>query len=238
MIEFLRESYAVASEFMKPEPKFGNYWINLLFDWQTLMAAILAGVPAIIGAYLLWRQIEIQRLELERVRRKEETSARIQLIPVLASLTRYYKSCITPIMDDSYVMTDVPNQSLAVLMSSAPTLDDKVFRHIQSLIVEFQIFTSRYPSTTGALTNGLREIILVDLGRLHSATNALYPYARFESDTVESAASTKNAIRDAIKNLISVTSRPPSENDRQLIEQALDVRFPRKKSSMIPAVEP
>jgi len=238
MLEFLKKSYAAASKFMKPEPKFDNYWINFLFDWQTLAAAILAGVPAIIGAYLLWRQIEIQRLELERVRQKEETSARIQLIPVLASLTQYYKSCLTPIMNNSYVLTDIPNQSLAALMSSAPTLDDKVFRHIQSLIVEFQIFTSRYPSATGTLANGLREIILVDLGRLHSATNALYPYARFETDVVEPAASTKNAIRDSIKNLISVTNRSTSENDRLLIERALDVRFPRKTSSTVPIVEP
>ncbi|MBF2715462.1 hypothetical protein [Agrobacterium vitis] len=237
MIEFIRKSFVSASELIKPEPKFGSYWINLLFDWQTLAAAILAGVPATVGAYLLWRQIEIQRLELGRVRRKEEMSARIQLIPVLALLTRYYKSCITPIMDGSYVLVDVPDQSLAVLMLSAPTLDDKVFRHIQSLIVEFHIFTSRYHSTSGPLANGLQEIILVDLGRLHSATNALYPYARFETDTVEPAASTKNTIRDAIKNLISVTNRPVSENDIKLIGRALDVRFPPKTSSMIPNVE-
>ncbi|MBB2696125.1 UNVERIFIED_ORG: hypothetical protein GGI66_000768 [Rhizobium esperanzae] len=238
MLEFLRKFYAAASEFMRPAPKFDNYWINFLFDWQTLIAAILAGVPASIGAYLLWRQIKIQRLELERVRRKEETSARIQLIPVLASLTQYYKSCITPILDGSYVVTDIPNQSLATVMSSAPTLDDKVFRHIQSLIVEFQIFTSRYPSTSGPLANGLREIVLVDLGRLHSATNALYPYARFETDAVERPASTKDATRDSIKNLIGVANRPISENDRLLIERALNVRFPRKTSSTVPPVEP
>ncbi|RWY83428.1 hypothetical protein EHI44_22120 [Rhizobium leguminosarum] len=238
MLEFLTKSYAVASEFMKPKPKFDTYWINFLFDWQTLVAAIVAGVPAIIGAYLLWRQIDIQRLELERLRRKEETSARIQLISVLASLTRYYKSCITPILDGSHAVTDIPNQSLATLMSSAPTLDDKVFRHIQSLIVEFQIFTSRYPSATRPLANSLREIILVDLGRLHSATNALYPYARFETDAVEPAASTKNATRDSINNLIAVTNRSISENDRLLIERALNDRFPRKTSSTVPPVEP
>lgn len=238
MFEFLGKFYAIVSELVKPAPKFDSHWANFLFDWQTLLAAALAGLPAMIGAYLLWRQIEIQRLELERVRRKEETSARIQLIPVLASLTKYYKSCIIPILDGSYVIADVPNQSLATLMSSAPTLDDKVFRHIQNLIIEFQIFTSRYPSNMGSLSNSLQEIILVDLGRLHSATNALYPYARFETDVIEPIAATKNAIRDSIKNLIFVVSRPNSEDDRLLVERALDVRFPRKTSSTVPIVEP
>ncbi len=238
MLEFLRKIQAIVSEITRPQEKFESEWIKFIFDWQTLVAAVLAGVPAIIGAYLLWRQIEIQRLELDRVRRKEEMTARIQLIPVLASLTQYYKGCISSIMDGSHAVSEIPSHSLAVLMSSAPTLDENVFRHIQSLIVDFQVFTSRYPSCSGALTGGLQEIVLVDLGRLHSATNVLYPYARFETDTVEPIENTRDANRDAIKNLISVANRMFSERDRMTIERALNVRFPRKTSATIPAVEP
>ncbi|WP_155898464.1 hypothetical protein [Aurantimonas coralicida] len=237
MLDFFRKLYSAAFELVKPEPKFDTYWINLLFDWQTLVAAILAGLPAGIGAYLLWRQIQIQQRELERVRRKEEASARIKLVPALASLTKFYKRCVIPVIDGSLSPVETPDHSLTDLMSSAPTLNSEVFQRIQTFIAEFQVFTSRYSSTTGNLRGGMQEILLGDLGHLHFSTNALYPYARFEADAVDPVAPTKNDIRDSIKNLISIARHPPSEDNWRLIERALDIRFPRKTSSVVPPVE-
>lgn len=222
-----------------PNEKFSSFWLNLLFDWQTLFAAFIAGVPAFLGAYLLWKQIRLQWQETERVRRKEETSARIRLAPALASLTQYYKNCIGPTLDGLYRDGDIPNYSIEILMSSAPTLDSKVFEHIQKIIIDFQILTSRYPSKVGRLGSGLQEVILVNIARLHSSTNELYPYARFETESVTDGATTREGLRASIANLMTVANRRgKAESDNAAIERALNMSFPPRTSLGVPPVNP
>lgn len=215
--------------------KFPNFWVNALFEWQTLIAAIVAGVPAAVGAYLLWKQIRIQQNENARIRSKEETSARIRLAAAMAALTQHYKTCIMSIIRGKYDNHVVPTSSLETLMASAPTVDPLIFEHIQRLILDFQIFSSRFPSKVGVLPRDLQEILLSDLAKLHLATEALYPFARFRSESVDVAPFTKEAMRNSLNHLLTASDLGGVDaDDEATVKRALAKAFPPRTTREIP----
>lgn len=217
--------------------KYDNFWINMLFDWQTMVAAIVAGVPAAFGAYLLWKQVSSQREETTRIREKEEVSARIRLVAALSALTSYYKTSVGPLMDSNYRTTEVPNASLETLMASAPVVDGEVFNHIKKVIIDFQIFSVLYPSRTGSIDTPMRDRALVLLAKLHKATNELYAYARFQAETVISTQETEEELSNSLEGLLAVSEpRSNFRDDTAKIQRVMRSHF-RQTSTTVPAVE-
>lgn len=210
----------------------------MLFDWQTMLAAIVAGVPAAIGAFLLWKQIRLQRAETDRIREKEEISARIRLISALSALTTYYKESIGPLLDGMHRSSDIPNASLETLMASAPAVNEEVFKHVQKVIMDFQIFSALYPPKSGAIGPNAQDQALVVLAQLHKATNELYPFARFKTETVTSTLETKEQLSDSLNSLLALSgSRPNLLADATRIKRAMLSKFKPQTSKTVPPVE-
>ncbi|MCZ7936661.1 hypothetical protein [Agrobacterium salinitolerans] len=219
--------------------KYPNFWINLLYDWQTLISAIVAGVPAAFGAVLLYKQIRAQRSETERSRTKDEVSARIRLVYALSSLTSYYKACVGPLMDRRYQDREIPVAALETLMSSAPVLNKQVFEHIQKLILNLQIFSAIYPAKVGAMPIDTQDRAIRIIAELHKATNELYPYARFDTEIITGAMVTSEELTLSMHGLMAVAEdRDDPEADIKTLKRALNLKPRRRTSTTVPPVDP
>lgn len=87
------------TQFFMPSCISGRYWFwQFLYDWQTLIAGVLALLAAFIGGALLWKQnkgqselIEIQRIDSNNRNQKDKLEAeqkvKAALIPVPHALT-------------------------------------------------------------------------------------------------------------------------------------------------------
>lgn len=218
--------------------KYSNFWLNLLYDWQTLVSAIVAGVPAAIGAILLYKQIRAQHFETERSRTKDEVSARIRLVYALSSLTSYYKACVGPLMDRRYNEQEIPLAALETLMSAAPVLNRDVFEHIQQLILQLQIFSAIYPAKTGEMTIDTQNRAIMTIAKLHKATNELYPYARFNTEIITSAKVTTQELTLCMHGLMAGSGNRNATVDDGILKRALDVKPMRRTSVVVPPVNP
>jgi len=219
--------------------KYSNFVINLIFDWQTLLAAIIAGVPAALGARYLWKQIKLQKDELDRTKRKESISARLRLSTALASLTTYWKKCFSEIMDGNYSINTLPSEALATLMDAASTVDEDTFEVFRDIITEAQVFSSRYKSEVGPLEAGRQNTLLLNIASLHAATDSLYAFARFEAETVKKFAEEREIFEQSLSNMLAISGRLQSRpHDLRIIVNALNSKFRPDTSDTHPPVYP
>lgn len=208
--------------------KYNNFWLDLAFDWQTLVTGVLAGVPAAIGAWLLWRQINEQRNEVSRAREQQEIAARIRMPHALAQLSDYWKHCFRAILaeDLSLKVEPLPLEALETIMAAAPTVNPQTFKIIQRLVVSSQVFESRLRTSKVSLIGNMIPTLLTDVASLDYNTDALYDYARFETDNVDIGEPDRKALADQIYHVLDINERQCAVESKKLrVESALNSRF-------------
>lgn len=221
----------------KDAPKFSIELVNTAYEWQTIIAALIAGIPAAIGAYLVWRQVKIQREELQRIKAKEEASARIKLSLALAQLSKHWRTCVGAVLDDQPRPALLPTDALNTLMDAAPIFDKNTFEAIRCIISDAQVFDSRYGSASIPMTGGIQEILLTDLAMLNLSTDEIFPYARYEVEVVIRGDRKRANIERALRSLIRRSGRNIlSASEEIAVSRALNRMFPRQTSYEVPTI--
>lgn len=204
--------------------KYNNVWLDTAYDWQTLITAVIAGVPAAIAAYLLWRQVDIQRKQNQRTKDQQQISARIKMPHALSQLSEYWKHCFSAIISENLINKTeaLPNAALEIIMAAAPAVEEDTFKVVRTLVVHSQVFESRLRSEQTNPTEGLIQILVVDVAFLDFLTDSLYDFARFNTDKLTPNQPDHRALSHQIYNVLDLHDRKCStESKRMLVESAL-----------------
>jgi hypothetical protein len=208
--------------------KYDNSLINLAFEWQTLITAAIAGLPAAVAAWLLWRQVDDQRKENRRVKQQQQIAARIKMPHALADLSEYWKHCFQAIIsEDLSKKTDVlPVGALETIMAAAPTVEAETFEIMRRLVTTSQVFESRFRSAQARPTSNIIPTLLVDVAKLDFHTDSLYEFARFETDTVNVQQPDRMLLSKQIYHGLDINVQYcAAEAKKMIVESALNTEF-------------
>lgn len=222
-----------------------NWFWQFFYDWQTLIAGVLALFAALIGGALLWKQnkgqnelIEIQRIDstIRNQKDKLEASQKIKaaLIPVPHALTEiglYLMDCFKAWEKEKADERPTPPvEALKVLMAAAPYVDDESFVSFQKLIIHSQVFESRVCSSGRTRPRNILDNMLIDLATYSYLNTRLFQLGRLEED-IDTVPYVKPTQADIEKILLyDFEMKLLVERDPILIraERALRMRFPSK----------
>lgn len=208
--------------------KYDSWWLNLAYDWQTLITGLAAGVPAAIGAWLLWSQINDQRKASERAKHQQEVAARIKMPHALSQLSDYWRHCFRAIISENFTLKteNLPVDALEIIMTAAPSVSEASFETLRKLVTSSQIFESRFRSAMTGNAGKMIATLLIDVARLDHCTDALYEFARFEVDGIAYKEPTRADLASQIYNNLDLHDRLCAvESKRLRVEASLNSEF-------------
>jgi hypothetical protein len=183
------------------QPHFDNAFIQGLYDWQSLVGAGLALLAALLGAVLLWRQIQsTERHEAER-RRRRFAAARATLPMILDEIISYLELAMAWMTDTHAKLKanppgqigEVPQFPASVIGSLEKMIEassvDGVAQACAEILSDLQTLRARMQSVPRASASrvGLEselEGYMLQSAELHYRVGLLFPFARGRSDDV------------------------------------------------------
>lgn len=196
----------------------GPSMIDVVQNWQTLIAGILAIVAAFIGGYFINGQIRAsKKMERERIRRQH--NAFRSVLPLALSIVIEYAENATTILRQIHGtanngrigptatppnFTGIPSEVIEVLRSTVETSEEAVASPIEELLGKIQITGARLrdlhrrmqdPSSVVIPVNV--ESLMVDCATIYARTGTIFLYARRASETIPAELSYKS-VKEAL----------------------------------------
>jgi hypothetical protein len=180
-------------------PHFNSPFVQGLYNWQTAIGAAVA----LLGAFLLWRQIRATKQEEIDRRKRRFAAARATLPHILSEVISYLELAMEwmvashPAVRQHTAVGDPPAFPATVIealerMIEAST-NDPVAQSCARILSELQTFRARLLSVARAsrrahnvqvgLDTNLEDYML-QAATLHYDVGLLFPFARSEQDTV------------------------------------------------------
>lgn len=162
-------------------------WWEMAQSWQTLIAGVIAFVPASVAAVFVWRQLNDQRSQFLHDQESSALKARLRLSRNLSHISHHFDECYKCLLaqDFSYDKHSLPDGLLESVLDAAVSARSRNFKFFQGYIEKIQT----YASLCGAHGDVGGEESLVNcfksLAELDALTDRLYPFSRFECEDVE-----------------------------------------------------
>lgn len=199
------------------------FWC-VLFTWQTL----LAGSFALVGAFLLWMQIDLQQKAIKREAERRQIQARLQLPHALSEIHTYLNACFQCwVVQDFADKPSQPETPLKLIIAAAAESDAQTFQVLKKYVTRAQPFESRIERENSRNDVFYWSDRLIDILNFWSLNDNLYGYARFEVDAVEPAVFTREEAYRILRVYCGYLDAHNEHEMRQRIEDALDKRFGR-----------
>ncbi|WP_289720914.1 hypothetical protein [Rhizobium sp. S152] len=199
-----------------------------LFRYQTLAA----GGLALIGAWLLWVQIQDQRRQALEIKKQAEIAARIRIPHALAQLSVYWKHCY-----DAWAASDLslktmapPYEAIETIMAAGPLADPETFVSIKKLTIQSQAFEARLTPLRNAEL-GTRQrlgLMIVDIARLNYYADPLYAYGRMETPCASYVPSTRETLQQHLDRYVPYRRDTATRTILRRMDQAFDSQFGRR----------
>lgn len=187
MIPYIEKlTQAVKSLCQEPEIDRLDTWVSFLKDWQTLIAGVVAFVPASLAAAFVWRQVNDQRNQFLRLHEKEHQKARLRLGQSLSDISRHLDNCYSLLIASQFEseMHKIDHALLDNILSVAPLGSNDTLAYVKI----FALRAQQYASNCALYSSQPDRNLLVDIYRilaeLDILTDGMYEYARFEADTL------------------------------------------------------
>ena len=169
----LTEDFMMLAELLLPIGK-------IAYDWQPLIAGLLAVLVAVFTVKQLVEQNSIQRKQFDWEKLRAQKVARLRLSHALDELCRYYDECIAAWKRrDAASRPDLPKACVDLVINAAANADEDTFAVLREVVTRTQYFNSRLEREPVNY-----DVMLADLSILSHWTISLFDYARFEANSV------------------------------------------------------
>ncbi len=197
-----------------------------LSRYQTLIAGLLA----LIGAWLLWVQIQDQRRHALDARKQSEIATRIRMPHALSRLSVYWKHCYDAweAGDISRKTMEPPHEAIETIMAAAPAADPETFETIKKLTVLSQAFEARLRPYHDLGEHQRLAQMIVDISWLNYLTNSLYGYGRLEEDAAPYQRPDRDTLQHQLDRYIPYRRNAEIEQTLARIDAAFDQKFGRR----------
>lgn len=159
-----------------------NGWLDIVQDWQTLIAGLIAFVPGTFAAVFVWKQVNEQRSQFFQAEEAASVKARLKLSRNLSHISSHLDDCYDRLISKefSYSSHVLPETLLEDILDAGVTSRGKNFSFFQNYIEKIQTYASlcQAYSDFGGEENLAKCFRL--LGEIDGLTDLLYPFSRFE----------------------------------------------------------
>lgn len=180
-----------------------RHWLlEVAYNWQTLIAGLLAVGAALYASCHVKKQIAIQEAALNKQKKaiklqqeeidahkakdlresdKRRKAAIIGIPEASAEIARYVKKSFKCwVKKDIEQRPDQPKEAIRVLMEAASEVDDENFESFRQLLIQLQIFESRLFTYKSKIIENVLDEMIVDIGKILYIQKGFYDFGRFE----------------------------------------------------------
>jgi hypothetical protein len=174
------------------------YFLNILKEWQTLVAAFIALAAALATIWMMQTQARDERARQRDALHRKGLAARAQMPDALSALSRFTEECVKW-YDSKGAPPDLPTDAISALKNAIEFVESGAARTIFELISFYQVHNSRLfsPHTSPAGPEAADR--LFDTTRLRCLVDRLFSYARNEVETVPENKPTQKDMMTALK---------------------------------------
>ncbi|MGE3868431.1 MAG: hypothetical protein AB7F51_02830 [Pseudorhodoplanes sp.] len=208
-------------------------YVQHLFQWQTLIAGVLALIAAIWTIFQINKQIrQTEKLETDK-RYSENNAARAVLPLALSQLTQYCREAIQFLdarrigvigarIPPEIQLPRIEDDIVAILRESVRFADGDKVKQLSTVLAMLQILSSRLEGVvegrTGRTVSDIsaRDNILY-AADIHSKIDALYEYGREGADLNDRAST--DELRKALRSAGIYSDDHPTHQHLRDIEQ-------------------
>lgn len=161
-------------------------FLNFLKDWQTLITGLAAIIPASIAAVFLWKQINEQRAQFLQLTERQSHKARLRLARNASRISQNLDEFYSRLLRESFEFADhLLGEEIVEDVLDAGIMSGKAnFEFVKSYVT----CTQRYASLCRLYSESRQREHMIELFKelatLDAMTDALYPFARFESEVI------------------------------------------------------
>lgn len=192
------------------------------YEWQTIIAALVALAAARWTVVLIRRQIKLQedqhQREDERYEDRQKSislASRAELPDALSHLTEYVGRCADFVLGDDgeQDLPSPPVDSIGSMQRAIGNVDPESAKMLYDLVVFYQIYNSRLASFASNRRQTRQKGILYDTGYLQFLIDRLYEYARNEVEEISDREATADLVRSGLRIAVGL-KRFAREQDR------------------------
>ena len=184
-------------------PCFQSNVVQWFYDWQGLIGSILALFAAILGAGLLWAQMQAERARESNRLERRSVAARATLSHILSQMIAYlefsmdWMSVSHPELLKGHALSNPPPFSEAIVQALEKMIEatnlDRAAKVCIEILSDLQTFNARLQSVsrssrrTDQIQIGLDrdvENCMLQAAEIHHRVGTLFPFARNAQEEV------------------------------------------------------
>lgn len=181
--------------------------LDTLSEWQTLIAAIIALIAALLTVIIMHRQTKHQINDVADKARRKNLSARAHMPDALSRLHAYIKSASRYIENPDLDYPEPPTDQIGVLKSSIEHIDVEAAEKAFRLITKYQIHRSRLDSYRDNNRFSRQADLQYDVILLMAYTNDLFDYGRGEDRISSIPEPSHSEMQTAASNVLDTRLR-------------------------------
>lgn len=177
-----------------------NY-LELLYEWQTLVAGLIALIGALITTAVLIQQHSYDKKKHKEEKEKTEFYMRSLIPDALSDLISYSEKCFQYVLDEK-ILPEKPNAAIEILKQNIKYSDVRTPENLFKIVSFYQVHNSRIDSYKQNLASNKKENIFYDICLLNHYFNSLFSYARNEKASVKTIFPDEKEMIYSVKSLI------------------------------------
>ena len=172
---------------------------QFVFDWQTLMAGLLALVGAAATVWVIRTQIDDEHERHKDAIYRKSLVARAQMPDALSELSHFTEDCVIEYDRKTKAPTNRRSGAVDVLKNAIEFIDNTTALEVFDLVSFYQVHNARLYSSIGSRGGIMDSDRLYDTTKLRCLTDRLFSYARNEVKIASNGKPTRAEMMTALK---------------------------------------